>query len=1263
MTAQSIKSEVDIDTKLRAALLDMNVPEAAIKDMLKRSNSDKLKMLNNHQRAQESEEVGQSHSAESMISRLTAASAISKSAGNTDELLKILQVLRIALATGALTWLESFHRSNGLNTICTVIESEIQLYSNRLQSNALAGSGSSTSIRSSPTLQESVLCLTAYMDYKDGFRTVMKNHNGMVLLVKLVGIPDHKVVQSALELLSVISYARNGHAQVLRAFTKSAKKGENRFQSLVTYMDSSPAQGPLIAGLQTIIAVVSIPYEVRFRVQLEDEFSLAGLTQVLKDIKGQPGQSDEIISYVEMYETKSSTDYAEYLERAELVLTLPSNGKETFGVLDTISNTHHGHHYFYMSILQQMTLILAQCDNNKEHYFRILQRMLRHVVLPVENLIPKFNSFHLDCKLLLRHDDIPKPGALELANKKMDDCRAKIDSEKESRDAMKLELAESMDALEKERKTSLSVLEAMQKESSIEQRKLNETTRKTQEELRAHRQNKEGLETLANMLQRAIEGKINVSSIPTQINALPHPSVMSSVPPPPPAPITSSIIPNASPPAPPPPPGGGPPPPPPPPAGGPPPPPGGPPPPPPPPGGPPAPSPPPPPGGPPGPPPPPGGPPGPPPPPGGPPGPPPPPGGHRGPPGMLMTATPKQNYETKNQFKRVNWAKIPAMKVGKSFWANVNEARYLNKLDIDDFESAFAIKKAAPKDLEKIAAEEEKNAKKTLLQSCLDGKKQYNISIMLGRLKTDFVTLRKAFLRMDDTCVPLQMMVNIQKYLPDPEELAQLKSPPCPVAELSPADQFVYELNINTFRFPQRLETMLFTLSFKEKLEYCRKEIDAVRLAAVELKTSKHFKKLLEIVLLVGNYMNASVTKGQPISGFQIEFINKLVNTKTGDNKSTLLHHIVRVVRDKSPETSSFQLQIASVTNARRVQLQSLQTDLAEIRVGISKIKQELEVKREIVDGDKYMQVASSFYETAQLQFDTLTENFERMNRSFLDTVAYFGMDAKKASPDDFFEIFDTFLEMYKNVEVELKAADEKKAKEEKRQRDKEAKMKTDEEKKRKAAEALKAKQTSTYASHSVTGVPNVTLDDDDSEKMDINSLVNTLRGGRKPQIKSTRATRNAPTEDFDSKQNSKISHHSSTSLETGEARPIRKGKVGGGTERGSQKEQNDMEEAIIGQDTLNSVTAPRKEANKGIKLSQEEIDNQTLVQVIAILKEGRLLTREMIIESDGVKDTAVDNVTATEVPKIETTGRRAGRRTKEKSETSAAAEMLRRAT
>ncbi len=76
-------------------------------------------------------------------------------------------------------------------------------------------------------------------------------------------------------------------------------------------------------------------------------------------------------------------------------------------------------------------------------------------------------------------------------------------------------------------------------------------------------------------------------------------------------------------------------------------------------------------------------------------------------------------------------------------------------------------------------------------------------------------------------------------------------------------------------RLTPRLQAILFKLQFEEQLNNIKPDVVSVTAACEELVKSQTFSKLLEITLLVGNYMNAGSRNGKAF-GFSISYLCKV---------------------------------------------------------------------------------------------------------------------------------------------------------------------------------------------------------------------------------------------------------------------------------------------------------------------------------------------------------------------------------------------------
>lgn len=79
-------------------------------------------------------------------------------------------------------------------------------------------------------------------------------------------------------------------------------------------------------------------------------------------------------------------------------------------------------------------------------------------------------------------------------------------------------------------------------------------------------------------------------------------------------------------------------------------------------------------------------------------------------------------------------------------------------------------------------------------------------------------------------------------------------------------------------RLKPRLNAILFRLQFEEQINNVKPDIVSVTAACEEMTKSDNFAQLLQIILLVGNYMNAG-SRNAKAFGFSISYLCKVLHT------------------------------------------------------------------------------------------------------------------------------------------------------------------------------------------------------------------------------------------------------------------------------------------------------------------------------------------------------------------------------------------------
>ncbi|KAG1964268.1 disheveled-associated activator of morphogenesis 1b isoform X2 [Pimephales promelas] len=438
---------------------------------------------------------------------------------------------------------------------------------------------------------------------------------------------------------------------------------------------------------------------------------------------------------------------------------------------------------------------------------------------------------------------------------------------------------------------------------------------------------------------------------------------------------------------------------------------------------------------------------GPPPPPGRPPfgGAPPPPGGPMGP------SLKKKNIpQPSNPLKSFNWAKLSENKLEGTVWTDVDDSKVFKILDLVDIEKTFSAYQRQQKETE----EDVLSSKKVKELSVIDGRRAQNCNILLSRLKLSNEEIKRAILTMDEQeDLPKDMLEQMLKFVPEKSDVDLLEEHKHELDRMAKADRFLYEMSrINHYQ--QRLQSLYFKKKFAERIAEIKPKVEALIKASKEVLHSRNLKQLLEVVLAFGNYMN----KGQRGNayGFKISSLNKIADTKSSIDKNiTLLHYLITILEKKYSKVMLFSEELQNVPEAAKVNMTELEKEINNLRSGLKSVESELEYQKKSPQqfGDKFVSVVSQFITVASFSFSDVEDSLSEAKELFLKAVKHFGEDADKMQPDEFFGIFDQFLQSFADARQENENMRRRKEEEERRAR-MEAQLKEQREKERKARKA-----------------------------------------------------------------------------------------------------------------------------------------------------------------------------------------------------------------
>uniref|UniRef100_A0A671DYP5 Disheveled-associated activator of morphogenesis 1 n=1 Tax=Rhinolophus ferrumequinum TaxID=59479 RepID=A0A671DYP5_RHIFE len=426
-------------------------------------------------------------------------------------------------------------------------------------------------------------------------------------------------------------------------------------------------------------------------------------------------------------------------------------------------------------------------------------------------------------------------------------------------------------------------------------------------------------------------------------------------------------------------------------------------------------------------------------PPGGPPPPPGPPplGGIMPPPGApLGLALKKKNIpQPTNALKSFNWSKLPENKLEGTVWTEIDDTKVFKILDLEDLERTFSAYQRQQKEADAIDDTLSSKLKVKEL-SVIDGRRAQNCNILLSRLKLSNDEIKRAILTMDEQeDLPKDMLEQLLKFVPEKGDIDLLEEHKHELDRMAKADRFLFEMSrINHYQ--QRLQSLYFKKKFAERVAEVKPKVEAIRCGSEEVFRSGALKQLLEVVLAFGNYMN----KGQRGNayGFKISSLNKIADTKSSIDKNiTLLHYLITIVENKYPKVLNLNEELRDIPQAAKVNMTELDKEINTLRSGLKAVEMELEYQKSqpTQPGDKFVSVVSQFITVASFSFSDVEDLLAEAKDLFTKAVKHFGEEAGKIQPDEFFGIFDQFLQAVSEAKQENENMRKKKEEEERRAR------------------------------------------------------------------------------------------------------------------------------------------------------------------------------------------------------------------------------------
>jgi len=400
--------------------------------------------------------------------------------------------------------------------------------------------------------------------------------------------------------------------------------------------------------------------------------------------------------------------------------------------------------------------------------------------------------------------------------------------------------------------------------------------------------------------------------------------------------------------------------------------------------------------------------------------------------GMSVVKPTKPMLHPKTKLRALHWNRIILSSKSDrepSIWDQMNDEIPLDTTEIETLFSAVSTKPSRGEE-----GKEERLGKtpaKPKAISVLDGKRSNAIAIMASRLPPEG-ELSKAIDSLDTKKMSKEAISALIANPPTEDEIALIRSVEDPSA-LDKPERILLCLS-NLPLLSERLKIWLFQLELEELKREVEIPLRNLREAIKEVRSSETLKRVLSIVLSIGNYLNGGTNRGQA-DGFSLEALCKLSMVKDVNNQTTLSNYVLKLYKKKyfSNQTmKGFSEELSHLDAALRVSLEDIKAKIADIQRRLSDAQSFIQVTTASNDLplQKFNDEFVPFLKNASSTTTVLYSQMNSVMKDFTDLQIYLGLSEQKAKsldPESFFSSLKEFTtsfqkdleQMEKNIQAQ----------------------------------------------------------------------------------------------------------------------------------------------------------------------------------------------------------------------------------------------------
>ncbi|PAV87988.1 hypothetical protein WR25_20257 [Diploscapter pachys] len=371
---------------------------------------------------------------------------------------------------------------------------------------------------------------------------------------------------------------------------------------------------------------------------------------------------------------------------------------------------------------------------------------------------------------------------------------------------------------------------------------------------------------------------------------------------------------------------------------------------------------------------------------------------------LPQSMKPKRTHDGTVKMRTLMWSKIPPSTLSNensSVWKQLASEEKPLSIDFDLLDGMFALRPTenhvSRQDLTPIPAFKRKDA----LVDLLTVKRSQNVTITLKQFK-DIDRLIDDLREYKIEGFEYEHLKTLRSILPDEDEIEALRRYSGDVALLAPACAFFLRL-IAVPNYKLRIDSLDFRMDFQKIINELLPNSDIVIRACKEILNSSALKRLLLLLVNIGNYLNDSTAHGNA-AGFLLNSIWQIIDLRATKGGMTLMHCVAKA---DTKLLQYLETELKSIKAASEIWLEEMRNNVRDLTKQKSSLSQQLETlksKEEFNDFEQFLK------DDCSQGLDGASNQLKIIDSLQRDLAAYFCEHRNSFKLEECFKIFANFI-------------------------------------------------------------------------------------------------------------------------------------------------------------------------------------------------------------------------------------------------------------